>query len=113
MLLGGKKNERKKNGRKKKLQVREKIRSGLQCGQQWGMKGGRCYPGIFITLICPTGGECSINMVIAPQTIASVEEWRSSTVYAFLSLGEQLGDPQWNDTSAGDEESKVMGVRRP
>lgn len=47
------------------------------------------------------GVECSINMVISPQTIASVEEWRSSIVYAALSLGEQVGDPQWNDLEAG------------
>lgn len=32
-------------------------------------------------------------MVISPQAIASVEEWRSSTVYAALSLDEQVGDP--------------------
>lgn len=39
-------------------------------------------------------------MVISPQAIASVEEWRSSTVYAALSLEEQVGDPQWNDSEA-------------
>lgn len=49
----------------------------------------------------PPGVECSINMVICPQAIASVEEWRSSTVYAALGLDEQVGDPQWNDLEDG------------
>lgn len=39
-------------------------------------------------------------MVISPQAVAGVEEGKSSTVYAALSLAEQVGDPLWNELEA-------------